>query len=48
VRIFPLFALDGGRSALVSGVLQDLNDAGFSASIRTVNYEFQRGATEMM
>jgi hypothetical protein len=48
VRVFPLVALDGRPSGLVSEVADDLTRVGFSVAIEPVAYEFQKGATEMM
>jgi|SRR5439155_3181510 len=48
VRIFPLVALGGGRSALVDGSVACLRDAGYNLTIETVPYEFQRGGNQMM
>jgi hypothetical protein len=48
VRIFPLLALDGARSAHVAPVATSLRDAGYDVAIEAVPYEFQRGGNEMM
>jgi hypothetical protein len=48
VRIFPVLALDGRRSAYVEPVVTRLRGWGFEVSIERVPYEFQRGGNEMM
>jgi hypothetical protein len=48
VRIFPLLALDAIPSALIEPVVGELREQGFTASIDTVPYEFQRGGNKMM
>jgi SAM-dependent methyltransferase len=48
LRIFPLVALGGQRSPYVDQNATGLRSAGFSVSIETVPYEFQRGGNEMM
>jgi hypothetical protein len=48
VRIFPLLALDGSRSPFVDACLADARAAGLDATIERVDYEFQRGGTEML
>lgn len=48
IRIFPLLALDGTRSAHVAPVVARLGAIGRSVSIETVAYEFQRGGNQMM
>lgn len=48
VRIFPLLALGGARSAYVDENVERLRAAGFEVSIERVTYEFQRGGNEMM
>jgi hypothetical protein len=48
VRIFPLLALGGARSPLVAGVVDELGAAKFEVEIVSVDYEFQRGANEML
>jgi len=48
VRIFPLLALGGNRSAFVDVCVKDLRDVGYEVSIETVPYEFQRGGNQMM
>ena len=48
VRIFPLVALGGGRSALVDGSVACFHGAGYDVTIETVPYEFRRGGNQMM
>jgi hypothetical protein len=48
VRVFPLFSLNGIRSPHIDSVLSDLSSEGYDVSIRTVDYEFQRGGNQMM
>jgi hypothetical protein len=48
VRVFPLLALDGAASPHVAAAGERLRCKGFRLTIRTVAYEFQRGAFEML
>lgn len=48
VRIFPLLMLGGVPSPCVEHTLQRTRAQGFEASIEAVDYEFQRGANQMM
>lgn len=48
VRIFPLLTLDGKLSPHLNLVTERLADQGFSATVRRVAYEFQRGGNEML
>ena len=49
VRVFPLVDMfGGGRSRHLDGVIQRLDRMGFTANIRKVPYEFQRGGNEML
>jgi hypothetical protein len=48
VRIFPLLALGGQRSAFVGAVTAWAADAGWRVAIEQVPYEFQRGGNQMM
>jgi hypothetical protein len=48
VRIFPLLALDGGRSPFVDQIEHELRAVDFVVSIEQVPYEFQRGGNQMM
>lgn len=48
VRIFPLLALGGSRSAFVDTLASEFTESGFDVSIDKVPYEFQRGGNQMM
>jgi hypothetical protein len=48
LRIFPLHGFDAERSELVAPVVQTLEADGYSTDIRTVPFEFQRGADSML
>ena len=48
VRVFPLIALDGQRSAHVDPCVAGLREAGYEVSIESVAYEFQRGGDQML
>jgi hypothetical protein len=48
VRIFPLLALGGQRSAFVDTLASELGRSKFDVSINDVAYEFQRGGNQMM
>lgn len=48
VRIFPLLALGGERSAHVDENVDRLRAAGYDVAIERVPYEFQRGGNEML
>jgi hypothetical protein len=48
VRIFPLLALGGERSAHVDPVMEAMRRDGRDASVVTVPYEFQRGGNQML
>ncbi len=48
VRIFPLTALNCERSPHVAPVCTQLHAQGYAVEIVSVNYEFQRGSTQMM
>lgn len=48
VRVFPLASLDRTRSAYVEDLVETLRSEGVSATIETVDYEFQPGATEVL
>ena len=48
VRIFPLLALGGTRSAFVDLCVQDMRAMGYDAAVETVSYEFQHGGNQMM
>jgi hypothetical protein len=48
VRIFPLVTLEGERSPYVDIIVKTLQGLGYNVDIVTTNYEFQRGANEML
>jgi hypothetical protein len=48
VRVFPLVELGGKPSRHISPVASRLRDEGCAVSIERVNYEFQRGANQVM
>jgi hypothetical protein len=48
VRVFPLLALGGQRSAYVDRSVADLRESGHDVSIESVPYEFQRGGNQMV
>ncbi len=48
VRVFPLLDMQGEKSAHVEPLLPALCDAGFSAEVQPVGYEFQIGGNEML
>jgi SAM-dependent methyltransferase len=48
VRIFPLLALDGQTSTLVTPLSDEWRGSGYEVSIEEVPYEFQRGGNKMM
>jgi SAM-dependent methyltransferase len=48
VRVFPLCTLDGTPSPHLNLVTARLEKSGFEADICRVDYEFQRGATQML
>ncbi len=47
VRIYPVLSLDGNQSMHLKPVISALADDGIESSLEHVNYEFQKGATEM-
>lgn len=47
-RVFPLVALDGSPSPFVDSCVRELRAAGHRVEIVPVEYEFQRGANQMM
>jgi hypothetical protein len=47
-RIFPLLKAYGGLSPYLEPVLNGLRDRGYTATIREVSYEFQRGGNKML
>jgi len=48
VRIFPLVALDNIMSPYVETIMQTLNEQGYTTQIVQTEYEFQKGANEML
>jgi hypothetical protein len=48
VRIFPLLALGGERSAHIDPVMEAMRHDGHDVSLVTVPYEFQRGGNQML
>ncbi len=48
VRIFPLVQLNGVMSPHVETVIQSLTAAGYVPELKTVGYEFQKGANQML
>ncbi len=48
VRVFPLLALGGASSPHLEGSVEMLRTAGHKVTIQRVDYEFQRGACEML
>ncbi|MGB2923702.1 MAG: SAM-dependent methyltransferase [Limnothrix sp.] len=48
VRIFPLIDLDGTPSPYLDEIRQTLTDQGYSVTIQTVAYEFQKGGNQML
>jgi hypothetical protein len=48
IRVFPLLALNGTPSPHLPVVIEFFNSQNFAVEIRKVDYEFQRGADEML
>lgn len=48
VKIFPLLDLKNQKSEYLEPILEILNDRSFETKIITTNYEFQKGANEML
>jgi len=48
VRIYPLLALNGAISPHLQKVIQMLEESGFTPSLEDIDYQFQRGATQML
>lgn len=48
VRVFPLVGLDTEPYDRLDATLADLRTAGYEATVESVPFEFQRGATEML
>jgi flavorubredoxin len=47
-RMFPLLKSYGGPSQHLEPVMGELRNCGYSAAIREVPYEFQRGEDQML
>ena len=47
-RVFPLLELGARKSRHVEAVGARLTAAGYSVTVETVSYEFQRGGNQMM
>jgi hypothetical protein len=47
-RVFPLLELGGAPSGLLDPVVARLKQAGMTADVKRVEYEFQRGGNEML
>ena len=48
VRVYPLLSLDGLTSKHLEPVMAVLKGRGFGVSLQKVEYQFQKGATEML
>lgn len=48
VRIYPLLSLDGNKSPHLDEVISSLRALGLKVFLENVNYEFQKGATQML
>jgi hypothetical protein len=48
VRIFPLLTLSRERSPYLEPIVESLTQNGYSTEIITVDYEFQKGANQML
>jgi hypothetical protein len=48
VRVYPLVALNGEISPHLNEVITELNKLNFSTSLENVEYQFQKGATQML
>jgi len=48
VRIFPILTLNNARSPYVDNIIKMLDSKGYKAEIIKTDYEFQKGANEMM
>lgn len=48
VRVYPLLALDGSQSKHLEPVISQLKEREFDVSLQTVDYQFQKGATQML
>jgi hypothetical protein len=48
VRIFPLLTLKNERSPYVERIIEELDRLGYDSQVIKTDYEFQRGADEML
>ena len=48
VRIYPLVDLEGRPSSHLPGVIRELAACGYELGMEKVNYQFQKGATDML
>ena len=48
VRIFPLLNLSGETSNILAPVIENLQQQGYTAAIKPVDYEFQKGGNQLL
>lgn len=48
VRVYPLLSLDGRISPHIPGVLRYFNERDYTAEVKPVAYQFQKGAGDML
>ena len=48
MRIFPLIKLDGEPSPYLELVMEELSTQGYKVQVKSVAYEFQKGADKML
>lgn len=48
IRVYPLIALDGSKSKHIESVISLLESLNRKVEFKKVNYEFQKGATQML
>jgi len=48
VRVYPLLSLDGEASPHLSAAMSELDELGLMTSLVDVEYQFQKGATQML
>lgn len=48
VRVYPLLSLDGNESEHLNPVMSALSENGIEVSLKSVKYQFQKGATNML
>jgi ubiquinone/menaquinone biosynthesis C-methylase UbiE len=48
VRVYPLISLDGSRSRHLDAVISVLKNKNIDVSLQPVEYQFQKGANEML